>query len=276
MNIILLLETGKFRDLPHLFHFVELIIIGIAILHCRPNEVDLICIPQYRDDKWKGKDKPHNEWIVTKMFPNATVVHETHVIDKNAKLTVVDRAKCDHGRINKAYLKYIKLFDSWKWFHMVDLKVNRVNKPVVTYIDRQFASRRKLPNTVHEKIVSTLVNAPDIEFQHVQMEHMEFEDQVRVAQRTDVLIGVHGNGLTHTMFMKPNGFVCEIFVPGISFQWDYYTLSKMMGHEYMCIFDGRLRAPYLFNNQNKVCTSVDVDPVWLHGMIKQAIEEYPL
>lgn len=273
MNVLIILETGGFRGLPHLFHFIELIIIGLANLHCKPNEVDLICIPQYGND-WKGKDKFHNEWIVTKLFPNGTVVHETCMIDKESKLTVVDRAKCDHGRINKAYLKYIKPFDSWKWFHMVDLKVNRANKPVVTYVDRQSANRRKLPNAVHDKIVSTLANAPGIEFQHVQMEHMDFEDQVRVAQRTDVLVGVHGNGLTHTMFMKPNGFVCEIFVPGVSFQWDYYTLSKMMGHEYTCVFDSRLCAPYLFNNQNKVCTSVDVDPVWLQGMIKQAIEEY--
>lgn len=270
MNTLILTETGDFRDIAHFFHFMELLLIGITELHCDPKEIDYVCIPHWPYPSWKGKEQPHNEWVINKIFPRAKVIHK---VDETHNNTLVDRAKCDHGNINKTYAKYIKQFDPYRWFKLIDLNIEPSSKIVVTYIDRQTSSKRRLPPVVHEKILKFMNSMSDITFQHLQMESLNFEEQVSAVQKTDLLIGVHGNGLTHSLFMKPRGSVCEIFVPGLPFIWDYYTLSKMMSHEYLCIFNGTPVLPYMFNLGNQICNSVDVNPIFIEGMIKQLIEE---
>jgi hypothetical protein len=105
------------------------------------------------------------------------------------------------------------------------------------------------------------------------MEDLSFEEQVKAIQRTDLLISVHGNGLTHSAFMKPHRNVVEIFVPGVQFIWDYYTLSKMMGHEYTCIFNGGPALPYMFNLGNGVCQRDTFPMEILSGIIAQIKDE---
>ena len=119
--------------------------------------------------------------------------------------------------------------------------------PVVTYISRQNSNRR-LADHDHEIIVKCLNGVDGIIFQEIVMENYSFEQQVQYMNETDLLLGVHGNGLTHAAFMKPHRAVCEIYPPGMSFQWDYCTLSKMMGHEYLCIFNGVPIPPCIFTD----------------------------
>ena len=73
--------------------------------------------------------------------------------------------------------------------------------------------------------------------------------------------------------MKPHRNVVEIFVPGITFQWDYYTLSKMMGHEYTCIFNGSPVLPYMFNLVNSTCQQDDFPTDIIKGIVEQIKEE---
>ncbi|CAE6484837.1 unnamed protein product, partial [Rhizoctonia solani] len=50
----------------------------------------------------------------------------------------------------------------------------------------------------------------------VEAEHISREEQVRIATRTTVMLGVHGNGLTHMIMMPitPLSTVIEPFYPG--------------------------------------------------------------
>lgn len=41
------------------------------------------------------------------------------------------------------------------------------------------------------------------------MEKLSKKDQMELISKTDVLIGVHGNGLTNEIWMKPGGAVLE-------------------------------------------------------------------
>ncbi|QRW23929.1 hypothetical protein RhiXN_10253 [Rhizoctonia solani] len=56
----------------------------------------------------------------------------------------------------------------------------------------------------------------------VEAEHISREEQVRIAARTTVMLGVHGNGLTHLIMMPitPLSTVIELFYPG-GFARDY-------------------------------------------------------
>lgn len=71
----------------------------------------------------------------------------------------------------------------------------------LTFVDRGTTGTRKLKDrdalldAVKEKF-------PSVEIDVVDFGALPFGDQLRVAQKTDVLVGVHGAGLTHTMFLR--------------------------------------------------------------------------
>lgn len=263
-------ETGNFRDLPHLFHFLELLFILFTKLD-NPGSVTRISFPQWEGDSWKGKNGiHHNEWIVRNIWPTIEIGSGTGIPDM-----IIDRNYLEGGTINKAWAKYIRDFDPYKWFGYMSIPCSPKNLPRITYVNRQDVGKRMLPPIVHEQFVKYMNSIPDIEFLDIQMEKFGWDTQVQVARGTDLLIGVHGNGMSHAAFMHPHRNVIEIFVPGITFEWDYYTLSKMMGHEYMCIFNGTSCIPQMFTKNRwlrcSVC-SIPTDPIEV--TINQIKEEH--
>ncbi|KAF9513775.1 hypothetical protein BS47DRAFT_1392986 [Hydnum rufescens UP504] len=80
-------------------------------------------------------------------------------------------------------------------------------KVVVTYISRQRSTRRKLHSGDHLaliKALETLHRGYNYEVNVVNMEELSKKDQLSLAARTTVMIGLHGNGLTHALWMDPN------------------------------------------------------------------------
>mmetsp|Transcript_35252 Transcript_35252/g.94376 ORF Transcript_35252/g.94376 Transcript_35252/m.94376 type:complete len:363 (+) Transcript_35252:243-1331(+) len=86
-------------------------------------------------------------------------------------------------------------------------------------IDRQ-NTLRSLPSQEHDWIMATLPNIPDVRFQRVHMEEHDFAAQLAIARGTDVMLGVHGKGLTHQLAMRPGRFVIEYFPASNSFLFD--------------------------------------------------------
>ncbi|KAF8224737.1 hypothetical protein L208DRAFT_1425748 [Tricholoma matsutake] len=115
--------------------------------------------------------------------------------------------------------------------------------PVVTYISRQGGARR-LSDADHEGLVQSL---RDLESEGicrvnvVRMETMSVKEQVAVASRSTVLIGVHGNGLTHEIWMPPSSrsTVIEIFTPN-GYLFDYEILAQNLGHKHYAVWDDTL------------------------------------
>lgn len=71
----------------------------------------------------------------------------------------------------------------------------------VTVIDRKDANTRRLVN--QQALLTELrVRYPDVDVQEVDFGALTFAEQLTIAQQTDVLVGVHGAGLTHTMFLR--------------------------------------------------------------------------
>ncbi|KAH9480331.1 hypothetical protein JR316_0006929 [Psilocybe cubensis] len=146
-------------------------------------------------------------------------------------------------------------------------------KIVISYISRQSARNRKLIKEDHERMVkaiqelvarknkerSDFLTAKDglhgqktatgdesvplaWEFNELIAEHMTKDEQVQAAARTTIMLGVHGNGLTHLVFMDPNRFstVIEIFYPG-GFAHDYYWTSRALGMRHFAFWKDRYR-----------------------------------
>ena len=98
---------------------------------------------------------------------------------------------------------------------------------------------------------------PEWEFNELYAEEMSKDDQIRAVSRTTVrmclcvacngadaifqfLVGVHGNGLSHLIFMKPNRYstVIEIFYPE-GFAHDYQWTTRALGMTHIAIWNDK-------------------------------------
>lgn len=91
-------------------------------------------------------------------------------------------------------------------------------KPVVTYISRQKSRRRLLPGD-HAALVKALeAKAKKLDFELLVLEAERYtkEEQFAIAGRTTIMLGVHGNGLSHLLWMAPTprSAVIEMFFKG--------------------------------------------------------------
>ncbi|KAH8110811.1 hypothetical protein DFH11DRAFT_1513893, partial [Phellopilus nigrolimitatus] len=109
-------------------------------------------------------------------------------------------------------------------------------KPVITYISRQDWGRRMLRQADHEKLVEELYGLRDrygYEVNVVSMDKLSRAEQFHLAGRTTIMMGIHGNGLTSLVWMRPTpcSTVIEFFIPnGIAFDYEYTTRALGMVH----------------------------------------------
>jgi capsular polysaccharide biosynthesis protein len=69
------------------------------------------------------------------------------------------------------------------------------------------------------------------------MEKLDKGEQIRLLSRTTILIGVHGNGLSGQLWLKPSPrtTVIEIFFAG-GFLYDYEYTARVLGHKHYGIW----------------------------------------
>ncbi|KAF8349216.1 hypothetical protein F5887DRAFT_1233451 [Amanita rubescens] len=106
-------------------------------------------------------------------------------------------------------------------------------QPVITYISRQNWGRRMLIPEDHEKLVKELHKLRDTygwEVNVIEADKMTREEQIRLSARTTIMMGVHGNGLTSLVWMKPTprSTVIEFFYPK-GFAHDYEWTTRALG-----------------------------------------------
>lgn len=99
---------------------------------------------------------------------------------------------------------------------------------VVTFVDRKGA-RELVDQDSHLERLRAAV--PHMKLTVVDFASMPLHQQVQVAHQTDVLLGVHGAGLTHSMFMKPGAVLIEI-LPADFTHKGFRNLAQMLGHRY--------------------------------------------
>jgi hypothetical protein len=105
--------------------------------------------------------------------------------------------------------------------------------PVITYISRQGWGRRMLLDDAHASLVRELHRLRDergYEVHIVSMDKLSRIEQLQLAGRTTIMMGVHGNGLTSLLWMRPSprATVMEFFYPG-GFAHDYEWTTRALG-----------------------------------------------
>ncbi|KAG8878864.1 hypothetical protein FRB97_002151 [Tulasnella sp. 331] len=115
----------------------------------------------------------------------------------------------------------------------VDLASNRI-PIVVSYIVR--TNKRMLRPEDHQGLLAALTHlctSKGWTFNVAHAERMTREEQIQMAANTTIMLGVHGNGLTHLVWMPstPLSTVIEIFYPG-GFARDYEWTARALGHRH--------------------------------------------
>ncbi|RDB25325.1 hypothetical protein Hypma_008050 [Hypsizygus marmoreus] len=118
-------------------------------------------------------------------------------------------------------------------------------KVLIVYITRQ-GVRRHLIEDDHLALVAALEEMVDRkesegvewELNVVQAETLTKDEQIKLAGRATILLGVHGNGLTHLVFMQPTrtSAVVEIFFPG-GFSQDYEWTTRALGMRHFSVWN---------------------------------------
>ncbi|KZV88446.1 hypothetical protein EXIGLDRAFT_772726 [Exidia glandulosa HHB12029] len=115
------------------------------------------------------------------------------------------------------------------------------DKVVVTYVSRQLGIKRKLRTEDHLALVASLkelCSRRGWEFSFFDAARYEQEEQMHAAARTTVMVGVHGNGLTHLLHMPPGpqSTVIEIFYPG-GWTSDYEFPARARGLKHFSVWN---------------------------------------
>nr|XP_019012033.1 uncharacterized protein I206_02871 [Kwoniella pini CBS 10737]OCF50814.1 hypothetical protein I206_02871 [Kwoniella pini CBS 10737] len=113
--------------------------------------------------------------------------------------------------------------------------------PNIIYVDRQASGRRLVPEAHRDLllILRDLERAGLARTVVGKLEEMSYEDQIKLFAGADIVIGVHGNGLTHQVWMAPGGILIEVFPSGV-FLRDYQVVSQVVGHEHVAILDNHV------------------------------------
>ncbi|KAK4992550.1 hypothetical protein LTR50_001092 [Elasticomyces elasticus] len=98
----------------------------------------------------------------------------------------------------------------------------------LTLIDRR--NQRLLDNQDH--LFAVLQKTfPTVKVQLVDFAQLPFREQVETVRKTDILVGVHGAGLTHELFLPSNSSVVEILPPTCDYK-GFSNMANFLGHRY--------------------------------------------
>ncbi|KIW92028.1 uncharacterized protein Z519_03604 [Cladophialophora bantiana CBS 173.52] len=97
---------------------------------------------------------------------------------------------------------------------------------VITYIDR--TTKRRLVDQA--RLLDALrLRHPTIQLNVVDFAQLPFAQQLAVDRSTDILVGVHGAGLTHGMFLPRGSALVEILPFGLKHK-GFLNMAAMLGH----------------------------------------------
>jgi FkbM family methyltransferase len=111
----------------------------------------------------------------------------------------------------------------------------------VTFVGRRHYNKRTIGRvwTNEREIVEALTKArPDLNVRLVYYEDITFEEQMHTDRTTDIMVGMHGAGLVHALFMERGSHVVEVF-PRHKRRWGYRNIAQYRGFTYDDFRGGR-------------------------------------
>ena len=235
---------------PHLFHMLENLV-GIwataqtFMIDGSGHAVQpaLMLLPQNSIREFS----PATLSLIGTLFPGIRVIDRRdlrRLLDGRlvhlGRLVASDRSAADHGGVNQMVtgilLDLLPFMASFKSTILLNAGVGPAcitsERTTLTVVDRQQTSHRKFSAGLFEEVQRRLGTAhPRLLVHWVHMQHLSFHEQVQRAAETQILLGVHGNGLSHVLFIRKPGALIEIF-PGRNRILAYQQFAEARGIAY--------------------------------------------
>lgn len=132
---------------------------------------------------------------------------------------------CEHSDLLRAFSHRVINFykvDAWAP-HSGDL--------TLTFIDRK--GSRQLVG-VGEYLKELQEKYPHVKVQTIDFGAHSFGEQIRIVCGTDILVGVHGAGLTHGMFLREGSVMAEMLPETLNHK-GFRNLAGLMGHSFFSL-----------------------------------------
>ncbi len=139
-------------------------------------------------------------------------------------------------------------------------------RPAITYMSREHDGNRKFEEETNMQLKEGLKQfEPDYKTNYVIMAPIPFWKQVELIAQTDVLVSIHGNGLTHAIWLQPGSTIIEIF-PNRNFVRDYECISTLLNLNYYAMHDNIVyeREEIVAKGFDNHLMNTPPDPVKLH------------
>lgn len=237
----------------HFFHLLE----HIVGLWCfdgdeRFAEVKLIVLAAdgwYDAIAWRGPNDI-NQHLIKALFPNAEVKSWREFYEEHSKLCnnalafdrvifsdrAITRGSPACGRINKMLGEALPELDAKSLERMserihayAETTIQQTTVLRVTYTKRH--PPRTLTDDLEERLLTAICEIDNVELKVVDFAKISFKEQINLIGNTDVLLGVHGNGLSHSLFLPQEAAVIEMF-PNQALALDYRLFANARGISY--------------------------------------------
>ena len=228
----------------HFFHFLEHLI-GLWNFGgeaCRENVKLVLFVGNgTRQFEWEGGNQTSIH-LVQALFPNAKIAHwkefikeRRHQLIRFEKVLSSDRAmevkkeepypteRYMGGYFQKLEPKRIDRLSKAVWNYAGEKK-ELSKKKKVTYVTR--SAPRCLAKEEEQTLLEKIGQLEGVELHVVDFAKMPFKEQIQIAANTDVLIGVHGNGLSHALFLPEKATLIELFPPN-TFRVEYKIFAEL-------------------------------------------------
>lgn len=92
---------------------------------------------------------------------------------------------------------------------------------------------QELVSTLKSLESKTYKNNARVVFQDVDYNLLSFEDQIKMDLKTDILVGPHGAGLMHNIYMSDRATLIELSVDGSGSLRHFFNLAHWYGRKYI-------------------------------------------
>jgi hypothetical protein len=238
---------GRFY-LSHYFHLLEHML-GIWSSYGDQNAKDvqwIVCAGDGNENlpPWQGPNEM-NLHLLKALFPNAFVQNWSQFVQTHGRKKVLrferailsDRALTSDASMLQVPLSKESILHVRDCLHVYAKTIfQRSDTLRVTYLKRP--SPRTLAPDVESALLQSLSLLDRVSLRVVNFANTPYEEQINLIGNTDILIGVHGNDLSHALYMNEGAALIEIFPP-MSHSLDYRSLAELRGIDYLGIISGQ-------------------------------------
>lgn len=215
-------------DLPkHYFHFMEHMLgIWNYLTYKNSDKVKLIvfCFDERTDQDylWAGKFHDINRHLLNAAFPNARVmlldqlgsnlkISAEHIyVSSRLRSRNLPNPENMNGAVRLGYQSQrMRQMRDQVLANMQIKMQDGSDKLRVTYSKR--SSGRIMQTKLEQQLLATLAKQQNVELKIVDFAKLSFKDQLQIIANTDVLMGVHGNGFTHLIFLPDHAAIIEYY-----------------------------------------------------------------